>query len=148
MDKLGERVRKFREHPSRNWNTARLAREVGTTRQSVENLEAGAVGMPKYLAKLAQVMGTTVDDLLSARQGATPLAAREVSPAYRPDIGQMGVEDALVVIGRALAAASMERRPAIGTNLRQWALDGGPEHYVPVLLTLLAQPTAKLLATG
>lgn len=45
-----------------------MAREVGTSRQNIENLESKGYGQPRYIAELARVMGTSVDDLL----GKTP----------------------------------------------------------------------------
>lgn len=41
-----------------------LARLVGTSRQNIENLLTKGVRTPSYLPELAQVMGTTVDELL------------------------------------------------------------------------------------
>lgn len=64
MNNLGKRVRDFRLAPGRNWTTARMAEAVGTSRQNIENLEKRGFGHPRYIAELARVMGTTVDDLL------------------------------------------------------------------------------------
>lgn len=49
-----------------------MAQEVGTSRQNIENLEAKGFRQPQYIAALAKVMQTTVDDLL----GCTPVVAR------------------------------------------------------------------------
>lgn len=59
---LGRRVREFRT--TRKWSTARMAKEVGTSRQNIENLEKKEFAHPHYIADLARVMGTTVDELL------------------------------------------------------------------------------------
>jgi DNA-binding XRE family transcriptional regulator len=147
MKTLGARVRQFRDHPSRQWSAARMAREVGTTRQSIENLEMGSVGTPRYLAKLAAVMGTTVDDLLGIPAQVRALAACEPpSPPFHvnaPAPTAAGLLGLLHGLGRHIAQAPTDRRPAIAANLRQWALDGGPDHYVPVLASLLSAHDGK-----
>lgn len=60
---LGQQVQDFRK--ARGWKAADLAREVGTSRQNIESLEGAGNRIPKYLGKLAQVMGTTVDAMLA-----------------------------------------------------------------------------------
>lgn len=73
MNNLGKRVREFRLAPERNWTTTRMAEEVGTSRQNIENLEKRGFGQPRYIAELARVMGTSVDDLLhGADEGGSP----------------------------------------------------------------------------
>jgi len=42
-----------------------MGKEVGTSRQNIENIEAAGDRQPRYIKKLAQVMGTTVDALLA-----------------------------------------------------------------------------------
>jgi DNA-binding XRE family transcriptional regulator len=153
MEQLGDKVRRFREHPSRKWTTARLAREVGTTRQSIENLESGAVAIPRYVASLAQVMATSVEELLGTKLPATTLTAKESIGAYRvgsrqgPNESRSALLDALETVCSAIADSSPEVRPAIAANLRQCALDGGPLHYVPLLAALMqAQPRKQPMA--
>ena len=64
MKPLGERVKEFRE--SRKWTAGRLAKEVGTSRQNIDNLEAGRVRRhPFYIHALARVMGASTDELLA-----------------------------------------------------------------------------------
>jgi len=64
MKTIGEKVKEFRE--SKGWNTTRMAKEVGTYRQSIENLEEKGDRKPRYIVDLARVMGVTVDDLMNA----------------------------------------------------------------------------------
>jgi transcriptional regulator with XRE-family HTH domain len=63
MKTIGERAQEFRL--SKKWNTTRMAKEVGTSRQSIENLEATGSRSPRYIVDLARVMGLTVDELMS-----------------------------------------------------------------------------------
>lgn len=65
MKTVGEQTKEFRL--SKGWNTTRMGKEVGTSRQSIENLEAVGNRKPQYIVELARVMGTTVDDLLNGR---------------------------------------------------------------------------------
>lgn len=137
MKTLGAKVREFREHPSRQWSAAELAQRVGTTRQSIENLEHGLVRLPHYIVKLADVMDSSVDDLLN--RPAKPHAARM-------DVGTYSVptlESALDQIGLALAALPDAVRPAVADNLAGWSRDRGSEHYRDVLLLLLQRPHAR-----
>jgi DNA-binding XRE family transcriptional regulator len=62
MKTLGEQVRAFREE--RDWNTAQMAKAVGTSRQNIESLEQHGNRVPKYLGALAAAMGKSADELL------------------------------------------------------------------------------------
>ena len=62
---IGEQAQEFRV--ARGWSTGDMARAVGTNRQSIENLEAVGDRRPRYIDRLANVMGVTVDDLLAGR---------------------------------------------------------------------------------
>jgi len=73
MKTIGEKVKEFRE--SKGWNTTRMAKEVGTYRQSIENLEAKGDRKPRYIIDLARVMGMTVDDLMGAATATATLTA-------------------------------------------------------------------------
>ena len=73
MKTIGEKVKEFRE--SKGWNTTRMAKEVGTYRQSIENLEAIGDRKPLYIIDLARVMGMTVDDLMGAATATATLTA-------------------------------------------------------------------------
>lgn len=62
MKTRGQIVKEWRE--ARQWNTRELAKAIGTSRQNIENLEADAVDVPRYLPKLARLMGyESSDDL-------------------------------------------------------------------------------------
>lgn len=51
MKTIGDRAREFRE--SKQWNTTRMAKEVGTSRQNIESLEAAGDRTPRYIKDLA-----------------------------------------------------------------------------------------------
>lgn len=69
MKTVGEQAKEFRL--AKKWNTTRMAKEVGTSRQNIEHLEARGDITPKYIAELAKVMGMSVDALLGSRAAAT-----------------------------------------------------------------------------
>lgn len=84
---LGSIVKTWRTAEPRKWTTAELAKAVGTSRQNIENLEAGAVGNPRYLQALARVMGyASIDDLLDLKPPpGTPVARPPaVEPPHEP----------------------------------------------------------------
>lgn len=62
MKSLADQVREHRE--SLGMNPAEYARHVGTSRQNINNVEAGEAKQPRYIGKLAKAMGRTLDDLL------------------------------------------------------------------------------------
>jgi len=66
MTTIADKVQTFRLQ--RGLNTAQLAKLVGTSRQNIENLEAGQVDQPRYLARLAATMQISVEDLLDTRK--------------------------------------------------------------------------------
>lgn len=76
MKTIGERAQEFRL--AKQWNTTRMAKEVGTSRQSIENLEATGHRSPRYIADLARVMGLTVDELMTGQS--TPLDYNQNQP--------------------------------------------------------------------
>lgn len=118
-----------------------LAEKVGTTRQSIENLEAGSVGLPHYLVQLADVMGVSLDALLDRNLSRK---ITEPAPVYRLHT----LEDSLRIVGQALAAAPDEYQRAIADNLAAWSRDRGAEHYIALLLTLLQRSPSKQMALG
>jgi len=78
---LPQKVKTFRA--LENLSTAKLAELVGTSRQNIENLEAGEVAQPRYLPSLAKVMGHTVEELLDPEiplRDNHPLLAAEDQP--------------------------------------------------------------------
>lgn len=80
MKKIGEQAQEFRL--SKGWNSTRMAKEVGTSRQNIESLEENPGRIPKYLAKLAGVMGLTVDDLIQGKYS----AGQVISTDYPGDL--------------------------------------------------------------
>ena len=58
------------------------ARHVGTSRQNINNVEAGEAEQPRYIGKLAKAMGTTVDALLGGACAAAPAGEVGGTPAY------------------------------------------------------------------
>lgn len=113
-----------------------MAAEVGTTRQSIENLERGSVGLPHYLVKLADVMGMSIDEMLGRRRG-YPTAQEP-----RANYGPPPLHAALVQVGNALEALPEHMRPAAAESLAGWARAGGAEHYRDLLLMLLQRSAA------
>lgn len=41
MKSIADQVKEWRTAPDRNWTISEFARNVGTSRQNIENLEAG-----------------------------------------------------------------------------------------------------------
>lgn len=62
MKTVGEQAKEFRL--AKGWTATRMAKEVKTSRQNIEHLEARGGITPKYIAGLARVMGKSVDALL------------------------------------------------------------------------------------
>jgi transcriptional regulator with XRE-family HTH domain len=62
---IGAQAQEYRT--ARGWSTQDMARAVGTNRQSIENLELIGDRRPRYIDRLAAVMGATVDELLAGR---------------------------------------------------------------------------------
>jgi transcriptional regulator with XRE-family HTH domain len=65
MSEIGNSLKNWRI--GQKLSTRKLAKMVGTTRQSIENLEKGDVKRPDYIVELARVMGCTVEDLSRGR---------------------------------------------------------------------------------
>lgn len=57
MDSLALRVRTARE--KKRFSQSELARRIGVTPQAIQAIEAGLVGRPRYILKLAQALDTT-----------------------------------------------------------------------------------------
>lgn len=62
MKTVGEQAKEFRL--AKGWNTTRMAKEVKTSRQNIEHLEARGDITPHYISGLAKAMGLSVDALL------------------------------------------------------------------------------------
>lgn len=85
MKTKGKLVREWRE--SLGMDRKELARRVGTSRQNIENLENDEVDQPRYLVRLAKVMGYSVEDLLALRpppphKPQVSTTSQITSPAY------------------------------------------------------------------
>jgi hypothetical protein len=80
MESIGEQVRKFRERQTPPWNTTDMARAVGgnVKRQHIEQLEANPTRVPRYVARLASVMGTSIEGLMG--EGREPVPPPGFSP--------------------------------------------------------------------
>jgi len=64
---ISERVKKLRK--KMEISQSELADQIGDVPyQSIQNLETGKVTRPRYLAKLANVLGCTVDFLLTGNE--------------------------------------------------------------------------------
>jgi len=72
---LGATVKNQRER--RGWSQQDVALRVGVPQQSIEQVENNKVSQPRYLAKLAEVFGLTIDALYAIAEGReqTPTAA-------------------------------------------------------------------------
>jgi transcriptional regulator with XRE-family HTH domain len=121
----------------KNWRNrvgisrAELARRVGTSRQNIENLEADRVENPKFLPRVAYVMGYgSTDDLLALK--APPEPGKEAtsfidgSPA--PQTPQEIIAKTINRVGDLLAKASPNTRDAVMKLLLEYAQnpDQGP----------------------
>lgn len=128
MKTLGQRVRDHRE--SLGLNPSDYARLVGTSRQNINNVEAGEATQPRYIGKLAKAMGVTVDALLTGLQAPAPqsysAAALRVAAIY----DQASPKDRRHIDAAADTAASPDDPPATPTRPRlspmNEALKGDP----------------------
>lgn len=147
MSTIGDKVKAYREHPTRRLTTKQLADRVGTSRQNIENLESGAVRLPHYLVELADEMQMSIDALLGrqAPHAAAPLQANEPPAAY----GQgAGLSAALHTVAKALQSAPIDRRPALADNMAGWAREAGALHYCEVIALLLTPAQDKRQSNG
>lgn len=108
MKTLAQRVKEHRD--SLGMTPSEYARHVGTSRQNINNLEAGKAGQPRYVAKLAKAMGTTVDALLGAPIAkpapVDPSSVQSGTPAYLAELAaKMSPErqERLVAVAELLA---------------------------------------------
>ncbi len=82
MKTLGDQAKEFRL--AKGWNTTQMGKAVGTSRQNIESLEEAGNRIPKYLADLAGVLGTTADAMLiTAGLSSATHSARESIAEYR-----------------------------------------------------------------
>lgn len=77
------RIREARE--KLGWTQSELAKKMGTTQQTIQRYEAGAVDVnSSKLVRLAEILGTTVDYLIGIPTNAVPARPGGVP---RPVIG-------------------------------------------------------------
>lgn len=143
MKTKGQIVREWRERMK--WTTTQLAREVGTSRQNIENLEADNVDQPRYLSALAKVMGyLSTDDLLALHAPPEP-------PGVRPSPAGIGrALQMMLDAGKPLAAVerlsawmqphSQTRREIIGDLLQKLARDPGNQELIEEIAAQLDRP--------
>lgn len=146
MKTIGEQAKEFRE--AKGWNSTRMAKEVGTSRQNIESLELRGNRKPHYIVDLARVMGTTVDGLMmGAQSGVTPpeykpnqpLAHMQQAPAAINGVASL--EQSLNGLAAYLMHADATTRTAAGALLA--ALAQQPDHpAVMASLTTLLAPAA------
>src|ERR1700712_3081111 len=68
---LGERIARLRRR--KGWDRAALARELGVARDRVAKWERGENAPPlEILVALRRLLGTTLDELVTGRRGASP----------------------------------------------------------------------------
>jgi transcriptional regulator with XRE-family HTH domain len=77
MKKIGDQAKEFRLN--QGWNTTEMGIAVGTSRQNIESLEARGNRTPRYLVKLAKVMGVTTDALHKGEYSADKKADADVA---------------------------------------------------------------------
>ena len=100
MRTKGQIVREWRERAK--LSPAALGRLVDTSRQNIENLEADAVDQPRYLPRLARVMGyATVEELLELKEP-PPTVTEFILPAPRSAEAQPLSEELLRIPARPL----------------------------------------------
>lgn len=73
MKSIGDQVREYRTQ--HGLNAAQFAKLVGTRRQNIEQLEEAGNRIPKYLGKLAEVLGISADEMLAKAGLRPPLTA-------------------------------------------------------------------------
>lgn len=119
MKSLGERVREWREAQKPPMKASDLAKKVGTFRQNIENLEAKGFGQPRYIAKLAEVMGTSVDDLLGRKVPAAPRPPG--APPPNPATNYKDPDDLMTQVEHDLDALHPDDKAAWISELRRQA---------------------------
>lgn len=129
MHDIGAIVKNWRTDPRRNLSVSELALRVGTSRQNIENLESGAVEVPKYICALADVLETTTDALL----GRTKLSVREPDKPWRVS----SPEEVLDALSSLIAGAVPEMRSALGEALAGFVRESGSPYYRVMVLALL-----------
>lgn len=128
MKNIGEIAKAFRTDASRGWNTTQMAAEVSkrqlpgqpaVKRQQIEQIESGMVRVPRYVAALAKLMGTTTDDLLL---GQMPTIDSDQTDATDGEAaGRAAVLAAVNILGICLQRMDAESRKAASHFLQEMA---------------------------
>lgn len=156
MKTVGEQAQEFRLN--RGWNSTRMAKEVGTSRQNIESMEDNPGRTPRYITKLAKTMCVTVDDLLNGRYDAktTPRPEQKQSgdtsthtygiapqpvQAGSADDATEGVASLVMKLGAALGATDPITRAQTGPILEQL-------HKTPELAAELGARLEATIAMG
>lgn len=136
MDTIDQQVRAFLKE--REWKPPRLAEEVGTSRQNIDNLLAGTVKIPAYIVRLADVMETSTDELLGRQPPATKRQA--ATTAAIVTLPKPSIRAVLVVLADALSRSSRTRRKTVAALLGDLAENPGGEETLEALCNLLDPP--------
>lgn len=136
MSQIGELVRAWREAPERQWSVAYMAKLVGTSRQNIENLEAGKIALPKYICELADVMGTTTDSLLGRRA----LTAEEPQKIYAAASNPNRVLDGVAAM---VASTAPEARGALAEAVAGFIRDSASPVYRSMVLAVVGVPAGR-----
>jgi len=84
MERLGQTVRRWRR--SAGLTQPQLAARLGVSQQAVQQLEAGAIRTPRYLLRLAEVMGADAKALAEGRYQPAGEQAPAAAPAEGPPL--------------------------------------------------------------
>lgn len=131
MKRIGDQVKEWRLAPERNWSIPELARRVGTSRQNLENLESGAVDVPKYIVPLAVTMGVTTDSLLG--RPTLNYAVAEPAARYGPSKRAVMLEQ----LSEIATNLTGEARHAFADAVSGFIRAGATESYRVMLVALL-----------
>lgn len=111
MKSLAQRVKDHRS--SLGMNPSEYARHVGTSRQNINNVEAGEAEQPRYIGKLAKAMGVSVDELLGTKPPSvtpapdTPAGLDKGTPGYLAELAAKMTperQERLVAVAELLAS--------------------------------------------
>jgi len=123
----GEVVCKWRNE--RGWTVLQLANAVGTSRQSIENLENQSTRNPHFLPALAKVMGyLSSDDLRNLKM---PPEGDASGLSNEPE-----AEDPLEMLDKLLLAVPDQNRKALSQILSEWALHPGQGQWIDAFRAL------------
>jgi hypothetical protein len=105
MTTPGDVVREWRETVLKV-SPANLAKRIQTTRQSIENFEGGLTDRPRFLPELAQLMGLSVQELLSGKRPPA-LMRRETLTAHEVSHSAATVVAKLLTLGDIMSGVAL-----------------------------------------